>query len=134
MVATMTYHAIVSRGDRYWIVHVRELNRATQARHLRELESMTQDLIAVMTGAAPESFEVEYDIQLPEAVAAHLRASHELRAAAASTEAEATAEARAAARALHDLGLPVRDIGRVLGVSFQRAHQLLAGRDSHRAA
>jgi hypothetical protein len=41
-----------------------------------------------------------------------------------ASQAEAAAEARLAAKELHDQGVPVRDIGRALGVSYQRAHQL----------
>jgi hypothetical protein len=127
LVAPVTYHATVTRGDRYWVVRVLELDRATQARHLRELETMTRDLIAVMTGAAPDdSFSVEFEIALPELVKAHLDKSHQLREAAVRAQLEATSEARAAAQELHQQGVPLRDIGTALGVSFQRAHQLVS--------
>jgi hypothetical protein len=53
------YHATVERSGRVWLVHVSELDRATQARHLRELEAMTEGLIEVMTGAKPSAFKVE---------------------------------------------------------------------------
>jgi hypothetical protein len=103
---------------------VLEVDRATQARHLRELEAMTTDLIAVTTGEDPASFEVVYDIRLPESVRAHLQAAEDLRAQAAQAQAQAAAEARQAARELHAQGVPLRDIGRALGISYQRAHQL----------
>jgi transposase-like protein len=35
-------------------------------------------------------------------------------------------KAREAARILHEEGMPLRDVGRVLGVSHQRAHQLVS--------
>lgn len=101
-----------------------EIGRATQARHLRELEAMTEDLVSIMTGEEPGAFTVEYDIRLPEAAQAHLERAEELRRKAAATRAQATAEAREAVRELRRLGLTVRDIGKALGVSFQRAHQL----------
>jgi hypothetical protein len=121
-----TYHAKVTRAGTYWLVDVGEIDRATQARHLRELEAMTTDLISVMTGAQPGSFEVEYDIQLPDSVRAHLQAARDLREAAARAQAQAADEARAAARELRAAGLPLRDIGRALGVTYQRAHQLVS--------
>ncbi len=118
-----SYEARVERGDRYWVVEVEGV-AATQARHLRELEAMTTDLIAVMTGDRHPV--VEYTFVLPESVQDHLTAAERLRASSAEAQAHAAAEVRAAARELHDRGVPVRDIGRVLGVSFQRAHQLIA--------
>jgi hypothetical protein len=81
-----TYQARVERGGRFWVVHVTEIVRATQARHLRELEAMTEDLISVMTGEAPSSFQVQYDLQLPESVQMHLKAAQELRERAAQAQ------------------------------------------------
>ncbi|MGH3924159.1 MAG: hypothetical protein ACRDTT_15055 [Pseudonocardiaceae bacterium] len=67
-----TYHVRVERGDRYWLVHVVELDRWTQARTLREVEPMTRDLVATMAGAAPNSFDLTTDIALPDEVTTHL--------------------------------------------------------------
>ncbi|HZV50544.1 MAG TPA: hypothetical protein VFD49_12330 [Candidatus Dormibacteraeota bacterium] len=122
----MTYRAVVTRGERYWIVRVPEIGRATQARHLRELDAMTKDLISVMTGKDAGSFTVDYELRLPRSVAARLRRARRLRELAARAQARASDETRAAARELHERGLPLRDIGRALGVSYQRAHQLVS--------
>lgn len=48
-----------------------------------------------------------------------------LRGQAADAQSEAARELRAAAQQLADQKLPLRDIGRLLGVSHQRAHQLV---------
>jgi hypothetical protein len=125
-VKTVTYQAVVSRSGKFWAVYVPEIDRWTQARHLRELDAMTEDLIELMTDAPPGSFTVAYDIQLPEAIQQHLALAERLRSESAKAQAEAAAEVRAAARELHDNGLPLRDVGRILGVSYQRAHQLVS--------
>jgi hypothetical protein len=122
-----TYHAEVRRAGKYWAVYVREVDRWTQARHLRELEAMTEDLIELMGGAKAGSFRVDYDIELPETVRGHLARAEELRSQSAKAQAEAAAAVRAAARELHDGGLTLRDVGQLLGISHQRAHQLVAG-------
>ena len=88
---------------------------------------MTQDLIELMTGAKAGAFTVEYDIELPEAVREHLARAEQLRSESAEAQAAAAAEVRAAARELHQGGLPLRDVGQLLGISHQRAHQLVAG-------
>ena len=125
--APRAYHAEVRRSGKYWAVHVREIDRWTQARHLRELEVMTEDLIELMTGATAGTFTVDYDIELPETVREHLERAGQLRSASAQAQAEAAAEVRAAARELHQGGLPLRDVGQLLGISHQRAHQLVTG-------
>ena len=75
-----SYHVHVERGDRYWLVHVVELDRWTQARTLREVEPMARDLIATMAGTAPDSFDLATDIALPDEVAVHLKQAEQLRA------------------------------------------------------
>lgn len=123
----VTYEATVERGDRYWVVSVSGVERSTQARHLRELDDMVKDLIHVMTKEPVESIQVNYHIVLPSNVQARLEHAEQLRKEAAEAQAQAAAETRAAARELHGDGIPLRDIGRVLGVTYQRAHQLVGG-------
>ena len=119
------YRATVARDGRFWLVRVEGVG-STQARHLRELDTMAKDLIALMTNDNPEEVVVDYDIRLPAEVADHLRRSEELRAASAEAQAAAAAEVRSAARQLHEQGVALRDVGKVLGVSHQRAHQLVS--------
>ncbi|MHB8296335.1 MAG: hypothetical protein ACYDH5_17325 [Acidimicrobiales bacterium] len=118
-----SYRATVTRDGRFWLVRVDGVG-STQARHLRELDAMAKDLITVMTGEPEPEIVVEYDIRLPVEVQDHLRRSEELRAASAEAQAAAAAEVRSAARQLHEQGVGLRDVGKVLGVSHQRAHQL----------
>ncbi len=124
--AVITYHVRVERGERYWLVHVVELDRWTQARTLREVEPMARDLIATMAGAAPDSFDLATDIVLPEEVTTHLRQAEQLREQSRQAQASAAAQVRQAARLLAEQGLSLRDVGAALGVSYQRAHQLVS--------
>ncbi len=88
---------------------------------------MARDLVAVMRDVDPDSFELTVSITLPEQVRAHLEAAARLREESARANTAAAKESRAAARALSNMGMPLRDIGVALGVSPQRASQLLAG-------
>ncbi|HEX8768592.1 MAG TPA: hypothetical protein VF714_09490 [Jatrophihabitans sp.] len=123
---TASYTARVERGEQFWLVTVSEIGHTTQARTLREVEPMARDLIAVMEQVRPDSFHLVTDVVFPASAKVHWDRAAHLRAAAAATQAEAAAEARVAARELAEMGLTVRDIGAVLGVSFQRAQQMLA--------
>jgi len=126
MVADLkTYHAEVDRDGMVWRVRVPEVQRTTQARTLRDVEPMARDLITIMEDIPADSFQLNVRITLPEEVAAELQRSAALREEAARNQAEAAQLARQAARHLRDHGLPLRDVGRALGVSFQRAKQLI---------
>jgi hypothetical protein len=126
MVAALkTYHAEVDRDGRVWRVRVPEVQRTTQARNLSEVEPMARDLIAIMDDIPADSFRLNVTIALPADVQKELERSAELRQEAARSQAAAAAAARRAARRLRDQGLPLKDVGRALGVSFQRAKQLI---------
>jgi hypothetical protein len=126
MVADLkTYHAEVDRDGSVWRVRVPEVQRTTQARNLREVEPMARDLIAIMDEIPPDSFTLDVKVTLPPDVQEELDRSAALRREAARSQAAAAAAARRAARRLRDQGLPLQDVGRALGVSFQRAKQLI---------
>ncbi len=120
-----TYHAEVDRDGKVWRVRVPEVARTTQARTLREAESMARDLVAIMDDIPADSFDLDMTIILPAEVREELDRSAELREQAARSQAQAAQLARRAARRLRDQGLPLQDVGKALGVSFQRAKQLI---------
>ena len=125
MAKLKTYHAEVDRDGTVWRVRVPEVARTTQARTLREAGSMARDLAAIMDDIPAGSFGLEMTIILPAEVRAELDRSAELREQAARSQAQAAQLARRAARRLRGQGLPLQDAGMALGVSFQRARQLI---------
>ncbi|MDN5833064.1 MAG: hypothetical protein L0J17_09505 [Brevibacterium sp.] len=63
---------------------------------------------------------------VPEEVSTHLNEASRLRSEAARANSESAAESRLAAQLLKETGMRVRDIGEILGVSYQRAGQLIS--------
>ena len=122
---TKTYAAEARRGDRYWIIDVPEIGHSTQARTVKEAELMVRDLVAVMLEVPADSFEVDIRFNVPTVAASHLQQAERLRGEAAAANTLAAVESRAAAAALKREGLSLRDIGQLMGVSFQRADQLV---------
>jgi hypothetical protein len=121
-----TYHVNVDRDGQFWRIYVPEVERSTQARNLREAETMARDLIAIMDEIPADSFKLDVDVELPEDIRHELEQSAVLREQAAHAQAEAARLARQAAQHMHEqMGLSLRDIGRTLGVTFQRAKQLV---------
>ncbi len=122
-----TYEVAVERAERYWRVHVPKVDRMTQARNLREVEVMARDLIEAMTDepAGPDAVQLDVHVILPNPIQQHIDRYQQLREDAAKAQADAAAEYRAAARELAEQGLTYRDIGGAMGISHQRAEQLV---------
>ncbi|WP_147471454.1 hypothetical protein [Nocardia stercoris] len=117
----------MKRGNRFWLVHIPELNQWTQARNLREVDAMVRDLVAMLLGIPDDSFEVEMSVELPAEAQEHWARSRQLHELADALRNAAAEEARRAAQQLSAVGLTLRDIGQSLEISFQRAGQLTAG-------
>lgn len=123
-----TYTARATREDGWWTVTVDEVpGLFTQTKRLDQIKAAIRDALVLF----PE-IEVE-----PEAATVTIKPtgeygqlSHDVLAAreqAREYSFRATNLARATAIKLYNDGLPYRDIGELLGVSFQRAQSLVAG-------
>lgn len=120
-----TYRVDVERDGRFWLLRVRDVG-VTQARHLREVDAMAIDLIALVTEQEPSTFGLDVHVALPATTRRHLDRVERLRSQARDSQSKAAEELRAAAQELSRSGMPLRDIGQLLGVSYQRAHQLVS--------
>lgn len=118
------YTVKASRDGKFWFLHVQEIEGFTQARSLSEIDEMARDLVHIMTDEAKEDIELTIEIELPEEVTAARAEEERLRKLAKESNTRAAEKAREAARLLRQEGLTVRDLGEVLGVSYQRAQQL----------
>lgn len=121
------YTAVVERDGRYWMVTVPEIDRTTQARNLSEIEEMARDLVSVMEDVPANSFELVLDIRLPDEILKHITRARDLQQTERQIRSEAASEIRIAAREMADMRMTLQDIGKSLGVSYQRASQLLKG-------
>lgn len=119
-----TYTVVAKPDHRYWFLRFPALDQVTQARNIKEIPRMAKDLIHIMTDETEFDIEVVYD--LPVAAEQHRQRAVSLRAQELHVRNEAAQELRAAARTLRNEGLTLRDVGALLGVSTQRAGQLLS--------
>ncbi len=113
------YKVIATPDDGYWCLQVPSIDRATQARNIEEITPMAKDLIEIMT--QDQNIEIEVDYDLPAEVAEAV----ELKRRAAELEVQARSKQKDAVFVLRKRGLTLRDIGKILGISHQRAHQLI---------
>jgi hypothetical protein len=127
-----TYTVRVTREGKWWMARVPDIDALTQARRLGEVEDMARSLIAITLGIPADSFKIRAELDAIEdiRVTERLDRIHDQLGRAAHLEEEARAHTRALAAELSGKGVPVRDIGTVLGVSFQRAQQLVRKADN----
>ncbi|GAA2067792.1 HicB family toxin-antitoxin system [Williamsia deligens] len=134
----MTTYAIdVYRDDKFWMIRVPELDGThglvgeaiTQARRVGDVETEARDYICTVIDAAPSAVDVDVRSVTIDGtdVLTAARQVHADRERAQEIERAAAARFAELARDLADHTVPVRDIGSLLGVSYQRAHQLVSG-------
>ncbi len=120
----ITRDITAEREGRFWLVRIDGTDGLTQARHYREIELMAREFICLTA-----------EVPLDEVAIGRIRvkgASEKLAVAAAerqqarSLERSAAEKIREVARDLHAASVPLVDIGAILGVSHQRAHQLVS--------
>lgn len=122
------YQANVAREGRWWMVYIPELDGVTQARRVAEAELMAREYIAVTLDMDIEDVAVDVHVTKVgpvDGVEDRLRSIHEERTRAAELERQAIDESTRLAKELAEADVPLRDVGAILGVSFQRAHQLV---------
>lgn len=121
-----SYQVRAQREGKFWLLSVPELDLMTQARRLTEADEMARDLIATWLEVAPDSFAIDLDVVLPDELAQRRDHARSLREEADRLREQAADELRSVVRDAHDAGLSVRELALALGVSHQRAQQILA--------
>ena len=128
-----SYTAEIHKEQKYWVAYVPEIGHATQGRTLNEVEYMVRDLVRLFTDEDHTKVDIVIRMEDPR-LQEELEAALAARREAAAAVARATEHSQRAAAGLRAAGATVRDIGALLGVTFQRAHQLIsAGRRSRPA-
>ena len=124
----ITYHVTATRTGRWWALQcVEQPGALSQVSRLDQAADMIREAIAFVAEQDPASFDIEVQPTLPDAYTDEMAAAAERREVARTANAAAAEHARTAAGVLAEAGLTTRDIGAVMGVSHQRAAQLLAG-------
>ena len=122
-----TYTSTAVRYDKVWVVtcdqHPSAVSTVTR---LADAAEHQREAIAFVAQVPEDSVEVTVTARLSPEVREHMARAAALREQAAEANHAAATEARAAATSLAGAGIPLRDVGTILGVSYQRAHQLVS--------
>ena len=110
-----------------WVLECDELGVVSQTRRLDRAEDEVAEAIAFQSGLQPGEFKIEVVPILPADVESLRQRADDLGVKAKAASDEAAAVRSALARKLKDEGFTLREMGQVLGVSYQRASELAAG-------
>ncbi len=125
MAERKTYTAAVTRDEAgWWVGIVRDLAGVhSQARRLDQLRGR---LVEALAAADVRDAEVKLDIKLPKPTLEKVRSAAAARRKAEVASGAAAGAMKEAAKVLTRSGLSVRDAAELLGLSFQRVHQLVS--------
>lgn len=122
------YTATAAREGRWWMVRIPEVDGLTQARRLGDAETAAREFIAAALDVPLD--DVEVTVRVAEVNGVDVDAAvHEIsnaRYRASVLEREASEAAVTLAKRLAAAEIPMRDIGAIMGVSHQRAAQLVS--------
>ena len=119
----ITRDITIERDGRFWLVHIDGTPGLTQARNYKEVETMAREYISLVEDVRVG--EVAIGRITVKGASGRLAEAADERQRARDLEAAASAKIREVARELHNESVPLVDIGEILGVSYQRAHQLV---------
>ena len=122
------YRVEAVRSGDWWAITVPDLRGVfSQAKRLSRVEATAREAIAMMLDInESEVGPIDVQVQPPDEVVVLLDEVHHSVSIAEEATATAASARREAARVLSDAGMPMRDIGQLLGVSHQRVSQILA--------
>ncbi len=122
----MQYDITVTRDGRWWMIEVPELDLLTQARRVDEVAEQARSLISIALDLAPSEVvlgNVHYAVDDHD-ISNVVSGVEQARAAAREAEEQAQKQTRAAVDQLVKSGVPLRDIGSLLQLSYQRVGQI----------
>jgi len=120
----ITRNVTIEREGAFWLVYIDGTDGLTQARRYNEVELMAREYISLVedvpiNDVTIATVTVKGASEMLAQAAADREQAHEL-------EVNANKKIREVAHALRSESVPLVDIGAILGVSHQRAHQLVS--------
>lgn len=124
---SVTHKATAHREGDWWVIDVDGIG-ATQTKRLDQADGTARDLIASMLDVDPAGIQVDITPEVGPELDGLVLSARTAADAAKEAQAKAAETSRATADLLHEAGYSMRDIGVLIGVSYQRIHQLLEGK------
>ncbi|POH71407.1 transcriptional regulator [Cryobacterium zongtaii] len=121
----VTYTSQAHKEGRWWVVQNDQVPGAiSQVTRLDQAAEAQREAIAFVEDISADSIEVLVRVSISPEIDREVQEASALREEAQEREQRASELRRGVARRLEADGYTIRDIGVVLGVSYQRVHQL----------
>lgn len=128
MAVRQRYHVRAERDGRFWHFRVAEVRGILgQTLRLDQLEEVARNMIGLWFEVPETSFDIDIEVVRGPEVERLVGEIGRSRAEAKAAQRTATEAIRRGVRELRGMGLTIRDIGQILGVSHQRVAQLAKG-------
>lgn len=124
---TTTYTAEVYREDGWWMIRIPDLDLLTQAENWAEVDYMGRGVIASDLDISMSDVALDVTVLVDAETRRLLDLADRLAVDAEKARGGVLAARQEAARRLHGDGFSYRLIGRVMGLTHQRAEQLVKG-------
>ncbi|MCI6574613.1 MAG: hypothetical protein PT944_05660 [Actinomycetaceae bacterium] len=122
-----TFNIFATRSPRgWWVLEEPTLGAVSQVRSLADAADEMREPVAYLAEVPESEIEINVVPQLPDAFTQAMAAARESRQIAEEANTRSAQEYRKAAAVLRREGVTLRDIGTLMGISYQRAGQLVA--------
>ncbi|RLP75641.1 hypothetical protein D9V32_09215 [Mycetocola tolaasinivorans] len=119
------YEATARREGKWWIITIPEIDAVTQARSIREIQTMADGIVMALLDLEEGEARVSVSIEMPNSVQEAWDEAARLQAESERASRRAAALRREAVRSLlHEAQLSQSEAGTLLGLSYQRIQQL----------
>lgn len=122
MVAMTHYQVTAERTNNWWVLQALDAPGAISQVSRFDQADQIIEAIAFVTGEQESDITIDVQPIIPEAATRHLEAAARLRAESLDANRRSALESRSAAQMLYGTHMSLRDIGKILGASHQRAH------------
>lgn len=125
MTTTRTFDATAYKDGKWWEISIPELDHVTAAKRSTEVQEYAESLAAIVLDVPVESVVVNVTFTTPPGVGQEWEAARADTTRAKELTIAAAARTKEVIVNLHASGYTLRDIEKVLGLSFQRVSQIL---------
>lgn len=125
MMATFTVTAERGTGN-WWVLEAPAVGAVSQVRRLDQAEDEMREAIAFLAQLPEDQVGIDLQPVLPDTYAELAQQASKQRRVAEGATQRANELTRQAALSLRAEGLTLREIGQIMGISYQRAAQIVA--------